>query len=139
MTVIEDLLEHIVIQLKKSGGALPAAQAGALYKSNAEFDAVVTAAGSFKKFIVKHGGDRLEFVDGLKGTEGVKGGCDMVRLKDPGSSTKGPTSPSKDGNLKRKDSSQQKVCKFFKVSFLLVIDGLLSACANQRRARMHIL
>ena len=176
MAVIEDLLEHIVTQLKKSGGSMPAAQAGALYKSNSEFDAAVTAAGSFKKFILKHGGTHLEFVDGMKGTEGVKGGCDIVRLKDHASgspprahgalslkrmdtdeqieaaialslqdldatspspfapppppssepvrsaaaaaSTKGPTSPPKDGNLKRNDSSQRTVCRFFKVSFL---------------------
>ena len=41
-----------------------------------------------------------------------------VRSAAAAASTKGPTSPPKDGNLKRNDSSQRTVCRFFKVSFL---------------------
>ena len=120
---------------------MPAAQAGVLYKNNAEFDATVKAAGSFKKFIDKNGGDLLEFVDGVKGVEGGKGGCDMVRLKDPASGipanpAKGATSPQKDGSLSRKDSNKQKpkeVCRFFKVSCSMCypLGSLSCACVNQ--------
>ena len=135
MAAVGALREHIVAHLKKVGGSMPAAQAGVLYKSNAEFDATVKAAGSFKKFIDKNGGDLLEFVDGVRAVEGGKRGCDMVRLKDPASGIPA-TSPQKDRNLSRKDSNKQEPKeggKFFKVSNLpcYPLGSLSCTCVNQ--------